>query len=162
MIRKMNITEIEILNEILFKPQGKGISNIVAELESKEYLAHTFLLEEEKVIFRKAKITPTKTGQFVTIWKRNSEGITAPFDISDNFEFFIIFVRKEELTGVFIFPKSVLHQERIVSDENKDGKRGIRVYPSWDEVKSKQAIKTKEWQKAFFTDLSLKDVELSH
>ncbi|WP_107039133.1 MepB family protein [Brumimicrobium mesophilum] len=151
----MDIPEIELLDAKLFIPQGKKISNIVSESESKEYLAHTFQLDGQKVIFRKAKITPTKTGQFVTIWKRNNEGITSPYNIVDDFEFFIILVQKEESFGVFIFPKAVLHQKKIISDERKDGKRGIRVYPLWDLPMSKQAIKTQEWQIKYFFELKI-------
>lgn len=146
----MEISEIQILNEQLFSLQGKNLSNILAEPESKEYLAHSFHLDGQKVIFRKAKITPTKTGQFVTIWKRNSEGITAPFDISDEFEFIMVYCENEDSSGVFIFPKAVLHQKKIISDEIKDGKRGIRVYPPWDSPTSKQAQKTQAWQVKYF------------
>ena len=152
----MEISEIQLLEKQLFKHLGKKISKIQLEAESKEYLALTFQLDGQKVIFRKAKITPTKTGQFVTIWKRNLDGITASFDISDDFQFIIILAQKEESLGLFIFPKATLHQKRIISDENKDGKRGIRVYPSWDSPTSKQAIKTQEWQSDFFLDLGLK------
>lgn len=150
----MSTPEIEHLNEILFKPQGKVINNIVAEPESKEYLAHTFLLTGKKSIFRKAKITPTKIGQFVAIWKRNPEGITAPYSIFDPLEFMFIMTQKGNLSGVFIFPKSALHQNKILSDESKDGKRGIRVYPPWDIPTSKQAMKTQTWQNEFFIDLN--------
>lgn len=149
----MSIPEIELLNETLFKPQGKKLNNILPEPESKEYLAHTFSLDSEKVIFRKAKITPTKTGQFVTIWKRNLEGITSPFHITDDFEFIMIYCKNQDLLGVYTFPKAVLHQNKIISDENKDGKRGIRVYPSWDIPTSKQALKTQKWQTEYFIEL---------
>jgi hypothetical protein len=146
----MKTPEIELIDSQLFKPQGRKLSNIKIEPESKEYLAHTFHLDGQKVIFRKAKITPTKTGQFVTIWKRNEKGITAPFSISDDFESMIILTQKEDSIGVFIFPKAVLHQNKIISDDKKDGKRGIRVYPPWDIPTSKQALKTQEWQTKYF------------
>jgi hypothetical protein len=74
--------------------------------------------------------------------------------ISDELDFIIIFTEKEESKGVFIFPKAVLHQKKIISDENKDGKRGIRVYPPWDLVTSKQGLKTQEWQVKHFINLS--------
>ena len=38
-----------------------------------------------------AKTTPTKKGQFVTIWKRHSDkGHIIPFDINDNIDFIVI------------------------------------------------------------------------
>ena len=100
------------------------------------------------------KITPTKTGQFVTIWKRNQDGITVPFDVSDDYDFYIIATRKENNFGVFIFPKIILHQKEILSDKVKDGKRGIRVYPPWDKTTNKQAQKTQIWQTKYFLNLS--------
>ena len=144
---------IALINDLLFKPCGLELKNIVAALESQEYSAHDFQVEEKKVQFRVAKITPTKTGQFVTIWKRNEQGITAPFDVSDDFDFFIIATQKENNFGVFIFPKTVLHQNSILSDEKKDGKRGIRVYPPWDLTTNKQAQKTQLWQCDYFVAL---------
>jgi hypothetical protein len=44
------------------------------ERESLEYAACSFKLNSMSVKFRVAKITPTKIGQFVTLWKRVSKG----------------------------------------------------------------------------------------
>lgn len=118
--------------------------------ESQEYEACSFKLNGKKVEFRSSKITPTKTGQFVTIWKRNKEGITEPFDISDDFDFMIICSKTEEKIGQFIFPKSVLREKGVISQNSKGGKRGIRVYPPWDEAENKQAEKTQSWQLRYF------------
>ena len=63
------------------------------EIESAEYDACNFKLNGNSVISRTAKITPTKIGQFVTVWKRNENGVTAPFNINDNFDFFISSVK---------------------------------------------------------------------
>jgi hypothetical protein len=123
------------------------------EAESAEYAAHTFNINGKSVIYREAKITPTKTGQFVTIWKRNAEGITEPFMVSDAFDFIVIGTRKEDKIGQFVFPKSVLLQNGVVSDEKKEGKRGIRVYPPWDVVTNKQAEKTQKWQTKYFIEI---------
>ena len=112
---------LELINDLLFKPCGLELKNVVAALESQEYAAHYFQVAEKKIQFRVAKITPTKTGQFVTIWKRNKQGITAPFDVSDDVDFFIIATQKENDFGFFIFPKTVLHQNGILSDDKKVG-----------------------------------------
>lgn len=66
------------------------LENLAIEKESREYFAHNFELNKQKVKFRMAKITPTKTGQFVTIWKRNENGITEPHNVDDEFEFYLI------------------------------------------------------------------------
>ena len=148
------ISEIDLINVSLFQKCDIELSNVEPESESQEYFAHNFQLNAHKVKFRVAKITPTKTGQFVTIWKRNQDGITVPFDVSDDYDFYIIATRKENNFGVFIFPKIILHQKEILSDETKDGKRGIRVYPPWDKTTNKQAQKTQNWQTKYFLNLS--------
>ncbi|HLV42175.1 MAG TPA: MepB family protein [Brumimicrobium sp.] len=134
-----------------------SLINSVVEQESLNYQAHNLRVDELDIKFRKGKITPNKTGQFVTLWKRNFKGITVPYDLSDPIDFYIIATRKEEQFGAFIFPKVVLHKNKILSDDLKDGKRGIRVYPPWDEVTSKQAHKTQVWQTKYFIDFSNED-----
>ncbi|WP_366183342.1 MepB family protein [Flavobacterium ovatum] len=146
--------ELQNLNELVFKPSGLELSILQTELESKEYFAHTFQLGQYKVKFRTAKITPTKTGQFVTLWKRDNQGITAPHSISDDFYFYIIVTRQDRNFGIFLFPKAVLHENRILSDDSRDGKRGFRVYPIWDKTTSKQAQQTQFWQADYFVDLT--------
>ena len=95
-----------------------------------------------------AKITPTKTGQFVSIWKRNQKGITEPHNVDDEFEFYFIATRQAERFGVFIFNKTVLSENRILT--NQKGKRGIRIYPNWSVTENKQAQKTQNWQTKYF------------
>ncbi len=130
------------------------ISDYQQETESTEYKACSYKIDEIKIIERTAKITPKKIGQFVTCWKRNANGITEPHKYSDDFDFFFIKVKNEERNGVFKLPKEVLIKHGILSTEIKDGKRGFRVYPSWDKPTSKQAIKTQLWQINYFKDES--------
>ncbi len=148
------IQEIALLDKLLFKTCGLSLSNLEPEAESKDYFAHNFKLDGQNVKYRTAKITPTKTGQFVTIWRRNEKGITEPFSVSDDISFFIIATRKGINFGVFIFSKTVLMERKIVSNNIVPGKRGIRVYPSWDTTTNKQAQKTQAWQSAYFLNLS--------
>lgn len=147
-------TELELIDKLVFKPCGLELTNVKPELESQEYFAHDFQLNSQNIKFRTAKITPTKTGQFVTIWKRNEKGITTPFSVSDHFDFYIIATRQQQNFGIFIFPKTVLHENKILSDKIRDGKRGIRVYPSWDLTTNKQAQKTQLWQIKYFLEIS--------
>ena len=133
---------------------GLSFSEFQTEKESAEYDACTFKLNGKSVICRTAKITPTKIGQFVTVWKRNKNGVTAPFNINDNFDFFVITTLNGELSGQFIFHKSVLLAKGVISGENSVGKRGIRVYPSWDLATNKQAQKTQHWQLAYFLNFA--------
>ena len=69
---------------------------------------------------------------------------------------------KSENFGQFIFPKSVLVAKGIISQNEKGGKRGIRVYAPWDKPINKQAIQTKAWQVLYFVEIkenTLTDLE---
>lgn len=125
----------------------------IQEAESSEYGAHEFKVNNLSIKFRIAKTTPTKIGQFVTLWKRSKAGPIAPFDLSDKIDFFIISTRKGKRLGLFIFPKAVLCEHGIVSNKTTEGKRAIRVYPSWDKTESKQAQKTQKWQLNYFLEI---------
>lgn len=104
--------------------------------------------------FRKAKITPKKVGQFVTLWRRNANKQTEPFNETDNFDFYIITVDEEGKFGFFIFPKSVLIERQILTTSQKEGKRGFRVYPDWTKTENKQAEETQIWQTKYFINLA--------
>ncbi|MBJ2126922.1 MULTISPECIES: MepB family protein [unclassified Flavobacterium] len=126
------------------------LASLQKESESDEYKAHRFLINNKKICYREAKVTPTKTGQFVTLWKRNQTGIIEPFAYSDDIDFVIITVRKDQNWGQFIFPKKIALEKGIFSTQNKEGIRATRVYPPWDETSSKQAQKTQKWQLDYF------------
>ena len=68
----MNSILIDAKN-LLYDLCGFELSNIEIEKESAEYAAHRFEINNLKILFRQAKITPTKVGQFVTLWKRTKE-----------------------------------------------------------------------------------------
>ena len=156
-------TDLQLAEKLLYNECGFQLQHLVWNPESANYAACSFELNTYKIQFRVANITPTKIGQFVTIWKRNKEGITAPFDVADLLDFMIISVRDSENFGQFIFPKSVLIAKGIVSQNDNEGKRGIRVYAPWDKPENKQAIKTQDWQANYFIEIKenlLVDVEL--
>jgi hypothetical protein len=136
--------------DLVYHPLGYQINNLQMENESQEYLACSFELNGLKIKHRLSKITPTKTGQFVTIWKRSEAGITIPFDDQDNFNLIMITAKSGDHFGQFVFPKSILAQHKIITKNGIGGKRGIRVYPPWDTVTNKQAEKSQQWQIAYF------------
>ena len=146
--------DLKLVKELVYDKCGFDLTNLKKNLESKEYGACTFELNGKSIQQRFSKITPTKSGQFVTIWKRNDNGITEPFDNSDEFDFIIITARDKEHFGQFIFPKSVLADNGIITHNGKEGKRGIRVYPPWDIATNKQAIKTQSWQTKYFLPIT--------
>ena len=155
-------SELLQIKELVYDKCKFEFSKLVIDSESEEYQACSFKINSFQIIHRLSKITPTKIGQFVTIWKRNNEGITAPFDVSDNFDFIVITSKSDKNLGQFVFPKSVLLEKGIISNNNTSGKRGIRVYPPWDIPTSKQAEKTQLWQTKYFYSINKDafDIEL--
>lgn len=146
--------ELRLAKELVYDPCHFVLTDLTLASESKEYDACTFMLDKRFVIYRAAKVTPTKTGQFVTIWKRKKGGPIEPYNSSDNIDFIIISATTNDRAGQFIFTKSILLEKGILSHRHKEGKRGIRVYPPWDEAINKQAQKTQQWQSAFFLEIT--------
>ncbi|WP_017257459.1 MepB family protein [Pedobacter arcticus] len=145
---KPNVLE-KLKNSIFIDVDFSGLK---VNNESKEYSACCFKIKEQTIEFRTSKITPKKVGQFVAIWKRNAEGITQPFDEKDNFDYFIIACETEKRFGAFVFPKSVLVEKKIIAINGFGGKRGIRVYPTWDVANNPQSKKTQAWQCQYFME----------
>ena len=146
-------TDLQLAEKLLYNKCGFQLQNLVWNPESINYGACSFELNNYKIQYRVANSTPTKIGQFVAIWKRNNKGITAPFDVADSLDFLIISVRDSENFGQFIFPKSVLIAKGIISQNEKGGKRGIRVYAPWDKPTNKQAMQTQAWQAHYFVEI---------
>lgn len=139
-----------------------SIFNVEPDNECEEYYGYNLHAGTLHLKFRKAKITPKKLGYFVTLWKRNSHGQTEPFSISDHFDFYIIAAAENNRFGIFIFPRNILVEKQILTNSNKEGKRGFRVYTNWNTTENKQAEKTKNWQKNYFinlSDLKEKDID---
>ncbi|ASV12216.1 MepB protein [Leptospira santarosai] len=142
---------LEKIRKRIFEPGDFQLKNPFAEKESSEYGACSFELNHLRITFRIAKVTPTKIGQFVTLWKRSSQGPIEPFHIQDDVDFLMIHTNHKNRSGQFVFPKQVLFEKGIVSGK-KEGKRGFRVYPSWDKPTNKQALQTQKWQLAYFLE----------
>ena len=138
--------------------QGAGISlTQVAqrEAESAEYGAYHLGLNGKSVAFRVAKTTPTKIGQFVTLWKRSIlDKKIAPLDSADDVDFVVVSVANATHQGQFIFNKQVLLTHDVMSHMGKGGKRAMRVYPPWSHPVAKEAIKTQSWQLRYFLPIT--------
>lgn len=158
--KRILMDRIEILNKNLIEVKTEiydklsfNISHFNNELEGTQYDACQFELNGLKIICRSSKITPKKAGQFVTFWKRDIKGITEPYSETDCFDFYVINVKSGNRIGQFVFPKSELINNGIITTEKKDGKRGFRVYPKWDDAQNKQAQKTQKWQLKYFYEI---------
>lgn len=123
----------------------------VPEAESAEYGACRAELHGKRLVLRVAKTTPTKTGQFVTVWKRPHPGAEiAPLDEADPVDAVIIAVSDGMQHGFFIFSRAVLIERGVMSRAGAGGKRALRVYPPWCAPESIQAQRTQRWQAQWF------------
>jgi len=134
------IDSFQELKQRIFDVNSFQVTEPEPEKESQAYDACRFEINQLKVVYRSAKITPTKIGQFVTLWKRISNGPIQPYDCEDLIDIVIINAQAGHNLGQFVFPKSVLLEKGIFSTGTKEGKRGFRVYPPWDRATSPQAI----------------------
>ncbi|MPT32296.1 MAG: hypothetical protein E2600_11665 [Chryseobacterium sp.] len=157
----MNI-ELQHLNDLILKELNLQLSEITPDLECEEYSGFNFKINQTNYKFRKSKLTPKKVGQFVTFWKRDLYGKTVPFDVNDDFAFYIISIEESENSGFFVFPKVILEKENLISSEQKTGKRGFRIYADWHFPNNKQAEKTKLWQTEYFINYSDSDELISN
>ncbi len=141
------------LQKHIYEALGYSCSEPEAETESREYLAHHFKITHHSIRYRQAKVTPTKIGQFVTLWKRSAQGPIAPYDALDSIDYLIVTVKAQSRMGQFIFPKNVLIKKGILSVKGKGGKRAFRLYPPWDKAESRQAEQTQSWQSDYFVEI---------
>lgn len=139
--------------KMAYEPCGLICMNLVKEAEGEEYGAAEFDIDHRRIKFRVGKITPTKSGLFVTLWKRIGNGVIQPHDVADPIDFYVVSVRKEERVGQFVFPKTILYEKGILAKEGTGGKRAMRIYPPWDTTDSLQAKKTQAWQQLYFFEI---------
>ncbi len=142
-------SELHTAREVLWA-DGQVCSAPIAEPEGAEYGAFALTVDGVPIRFRIAKTTPTKVGQFVTVWQRSSEGPIRPFDVSDGVRTFVISVADFGNHGYFVFPLEALVHRDIVSCNGVGGKRGFRVYPPWVATTNRQAQRSQAWQGEFY------------
>ncbi|OII69918.1 MepB family protein [Streptomyces sp. CC77] len=148
-------SDLQAAKARVYAPSGFACSMPVPEPESAAYAACAFTLDGRAVRFRAARTTPTKAGQFVTVWQRSAEGPIRPFDAADGVDLFVVSSRDDDGWGQFVFPCEVLCERGVVSRDGSGGKRGFRVYPPWVSTTSRQARGTQAWQADHFLDLGL-------
>ncbi|MDH6131538.1 hypothetical protein P3T37_000907 [Kitasatospora sp. MAA4] len=146
-------SDLRAAKVLVYDACGFTCTQPVPEAESAEYAAHAFTVDGLSIRFRAGKTTPTKVGQFVTVWKRSSGGPIQPFDITDPVDLFVISTRDRHHFGQFVFPLDVLRQHGVVSVNGSGGKRAFRVYPPWVTIANRQAGSTQAWQLDHFLHL---------
>jgi hypothetical protein len=171
--------ELESLLIRGFVPAGYKINkNIELDSvpESSKYDALFFTLNEQRIVYRKGKVTPDRPGAFLTVWQRPAlptiKG-NKPIPLRSN-QLDYLFVKVEDHSnimgdgnsinnpkyGMFIFPVLLLIEKGIVSTENSKGKTGFRVFPPWSQdrgvvatnVFSESGKKTQRWQLPYFLE----------
>lgn len=125
---------------------------VQAEEQNSEYESGIALIGQERWRIRTARITPTKPGAFVAVWKRDEDGSTRPFTIDEAMSGLLVFVEEGERFGVFRFTSTHLIALGYVTSESHPGKRGFRVYPSWCYGLNPQASRTQRAQAAAFEE----------
>ncbi|MES2070163.1 MAG: MepB family protein [Pseudomonadota bacterium] len=148
----------DLVSAIRHAYQAAGITVTSAarrEAESAEYGACRLGLNGVVVVFRAARTTPTKIGQFVTLWKRPEPGAEiAPLDSGDGVDFVVVSVSDARQRGQFVYSREALIKHGVMSHGGKGGKRAIRVYPPWSKPVAAAAIKTQQWQLRYFLALT--------
>ncbi|MGV9268042.1 MepB family protein [Kitasatospora sp. NPDC003701] len=146
-------SDLRAAKELVYDPCGFACTRPVPEAESAEYAAHAFTLDGLSVRFRAARTTPTKVGQFVTVWKRAPGGPIRPFDTTDPVDLFVISTRDRHHAGQFVLPMDALRRHGVVSVDGAGGKRAFRVYPPWVTTTNRQAGSAQTWQLEHFLHL---------
>ncbi|MFI0356879.1 MepB family protein [Actinomadura sp. 9N407] len=146
-------TDLIAAKVLVYDACGFTCSQPVPEAESADYAAHAFTLDGLAIRFRAARTTPTKVGQFVTVWKRAPGGPIQPFDATDPVDLFVISTRDHHHFGQFVFPMDTLSRRGVVSVHGSGGKRAFRVYPPWVTTTNRQAGSSQAWQLDHFLHL---------
>lgn len=136
----------------LFSQLHIPITGVTAETNNGAYGGELLETSRGKIRLRTGKVTPTKPGFFVTVWRRTDGGETEPFPSDDGADFLVITVRGERGSGMFIFPTAALAVRGVVSVRGKGGKRGFRLYPPWLQALNPTATRSQSWQSEFFVE----------
>src|SRR4051812_28721496 len=84
---------IEVINKVFVPLQLTLSAKPCREMESSEYGASSFAMENKNFVFRVAKPTPKKIGQFVTLWKRPANKMKIiPIDLHDSIDIVLVCV----------------------------------------------------------------------
>lgn len=156
MIPDLDSTNPATVVQNVYEAAGMKLSNpVLHEAESADYGACRFGLDGHNIVFRVAKTTPTKIGQFVTLWKRRRPGdAIEPLDASDPVDFVVVCTSNAVRRGQFVFDRKILIEKGVMSSPDTVGKRAIRVYPPWSNPVATEAVRTQKWQLRYFLDLS--------
>ena len=131
-----------------------SITDIKLEDHNADYEGFTFVDQSTGITVRSrlAKKTATKPGYFVSFWEKDKDNKNQayPYEASPNMIAINIIDGQNE--GIFLFPKEVLLQKKILRSDGQNGKMGIRVYPPFCPYLNKTAQKTQAWQQNYYKE----------
>mmetsp|Transcript_15304 Transcript_15304/g.41928 ORF Transcript_15304/g.41928 Transcript_15304/m.41928 type:complete len:181 (+) Transcript_15304:105-647(+) len=147
---------LRLYRRAIIQRTGQIVSRVSPDPESKEYGGGHLDLDGIRCYFRKAKITPTKKGQFVTLYERSAEtNKIEPIKLnSAKSHKVIIFCVEGDHCGQFVFSPEVLEQAGVLSSNRQKGKLSFRVYPPWVKPDNKTADAARRWQVPHFVPAS--------
>lgn len=99
---------VEKVNQKFYLPNQFVIENLREEPQNAEYAGGTFLLNQQLIRFRAAKITPTKIGQFVAFWEKNELDKNQAFCAEDSPDLLVVTTFQEERMASLFFQKPFL------------------------------------------------------
>lgn len=137
---------------VLGLPDGRA--SVAPEEQNSDYESGLVSIEGERWRLRTGRVTPTKPGAFVAVWRRSEQGSTEPFPAADSTAGLLVFVVDRERRGVFRFTNERLSVLGITRSDKHPGKRGFRVYPAWCSGLNPQASRSQTAQAPAFTHLS--------
>lgn len=133
--------------------QGDLASPPEPEEERGDYESGVVRLGSAVWRLRTARVTPTKPGAFVAVWRRDDQGETRPFRCDESTAGLLVFVQDRTRFGVFRFTSAHLADLGVTQSPAHPGKRGFRVYPAWCTGINPQAERTQRAQASAFTEL---------
>jgi hypothetical protein len=165
--------ELLIILQNNFAPSGYKLPNadeLIPQNQNAQYHGYAFTLNQKRIIYRKAKITPDRPGAFLALWKRPADlSNSKPIPFANEFDYLLVAVSSDGLTtinnqvaniqkGFFLFPVELLVKKGIVTGRNHKGKTAFRVFPPWSESRalkgtgafSNSAKVTQRWQCDYF------------
>lgn len=142
--------------EIGYFPFNLKPRNIILNNEGKDYSSLSFQIQDLKIEYREAKVTPKKLGYFVTLWKRNSMAKTEPYSFLESIDYYCFGIACNRNFGQFIFPRNILFENGILSSPTHKGKLGFRLYTPSLKLTSEHAKKTQIWQGRYFLNFKSK------
>ncbi len=142
-----------LLENFIFSPFNLEIDDFKEEKQNREYEGFTFSINEQLFRSRLARKTPKKKGYFVAFWEKDEYNNNQPYLYNNSPSKIIISVIDGEKKGIFIFPRLVLLDKKILKTDKQKGKMTIRVYPTWEMELNDSAKREQNWQKNYFIDL---------